>query len=65
MLSPDNVWYGRLKLLFTLSVKIDGNEDPMDIKCAFISFFYDMRLEPSGSRLVRTEMYQFALIGII
>ena len=26
-LSPDNVWYGRLKLLFTLSVQIDGQDD--------------------------------------
>ena len=24
VLSPDNVWYGLLKLLFTLSVHIDG-----------------------------------------
>ena len=47
-LSPDNVWYGRLKLLFSLSVQIDGQDDPVQLECAYISFFYDIRLEPSG-----------------
>ena len=49
VLDPDNVWYGRLKLLFTLSVRTDVDDDPMEIKCAFISFFYDMKLEQSGT----------------
>ena len=49
VLSPDNVWYGRLKLLFTMSVKIDGQEEPVDIECACISFCYEIKLEPSGT----------------
>ena len=48
VLSPDNVWYGRLKLLFTISVKIDGQDEPVDIECAFVSFCYEIKLEPSG-----------------
>jgi len=48
-LDPDNVWYGRLKLLFTLSVKIDGQDDPVRLECAYISFFYDIKLEDSGN----------------
>jgi hypothetical protein len=35
-LGPGNVWYGRLK------------DDPVQLECAYISFFYDIRLEPSG-----------------
>ena len=44
VLSPDNVWYGRLKLLFTISVKIDT----VDLECAYVSFCYEIKLEPSG-----------------
>ena len=28
VLSPKNVWYRRLKLLFTMTVKIDGQQNP-------------------------------------
>ena len=49
VLSPDNVWYGKLKLLFTMSVKIDGQEEPVDIGCAYFSFCYKIKLEPSGT----------------
>ena len=48
VLSPDNVWYGRLKLLFTISVKSDGRDEPVDLKCAYVSFCYEIKLEPSG-----------------
>ena len=50
VLSPDNLnlWYGRLKLLFTISVKIDGQEDAVDIECAYVSFCYEIRQEPSS-----------------
>ena len=44
-----HVWYGRLKLLFTMSVKIDGQEEPVDIECAYVSFCYEIKLEPSGT----------------
>ena len=47
ILSPENVWYGRLKLLFNMSVQIDGQAAPVEIQCAFIAFFYDINLEPS------------------
>ncbi len=48
-LSQHNVWYGRLKLLFkfTMSVQIDVQEDPVDIECAYVSFCYEIKLEPS------------------
>jgi hypothetical protein len=49
VLSPGNVWYGRLKLLFTMSVQIDGQEDPVDIECAYVSFCYEIKLETSGT----------------
>ena len=48
VLSPDNVWYGRLKLRFTISVKIDGQDEPLDLECAYVSFCYEIKLEPSG-----------------
>jgi hypothetical protein len=49
VLSPGNVWYGRLKLLFTMSVQIDGQDDPVDIECAYVSFCYEIKLETSGT----------------
>ena len=48
VLSPDNVWYGRLKLLFTLSVHIDEQVEPAELECAYVSFCYEIKLEPSG-----------------
>ena len=41
VLSPDNVWYGRSKLLFRITVQVDGKEDPVDVDCSFISFCYE------------------------
>ena len=48
VVSPGNIWYGRLKLLFTMTVKIDGQQGPVDIQCAYVTFCYKMKLEPSG-----------------
>ena len=48
VLSPENVWYGNLRLIFTISIQIDGQVDPVDLDCAFISVLYDIKLEPSG-----------------
>ena len=48
VLSPDNVWYGRLKLLFTISVEIDGQDEPVELQCAYVSFCYEIKLELSG-----------------
>ena len=50
VLSPDNVWYGRLKLLFTMSVNIDGQDEPVDIECAYVAFCYEIKLETSGMK---------------
>ena len=50
VLSPDNVWYGRLKLLFTMSVQIDGKDEPVDVECAYVAFCYDIKLEPPGTK---------------
>ena len=49
VLGQDNVWYGRLKLLFSISVKIDGQNEPVDIECAYVSFCYEIKLELSGT----------------
>ena len=44
-----NVWYGRLKLLFSISIQVDGRRSkPVEIECAFVSFCYEIKLEPSG-----------------
>jgi len=48
VLNPDNVWYGRLKLLFTISVQMDGQDDPVDLECAYVAFCYEIKLDPSG-----------------
>lgn len=45
---PENVWFERLKLLFTMSVKIDGQEQPVDIERAYVSFCCEGKFEPSG-----------------
>ena len=42
--SPDNVWYGRLKHLFTLSVHIDEQAEPVELECAYVSFCYEIKL---------------------
>ena len=47
-LSSDNVWYGLQKLLFSLSVKVDGKQEPDQLGCAYVSSFYDIKLDPSG-----------------
>ena len=38
VLNPDNVWYGRLKLLFSISVKTDGSDEVKKIDCAYVFF---------------------------
>ena len=35
--------------LYTMSVKIDGQEEPVDMECAYVSFCYEIKLEPSGT----------------
>ena len=50
VLSADNVWYGRLKLLFSMSVKVDGQDAPVEIECAYVAFCYDIKLETSGNK---------------
>ena len=44
----DSVWFGCLKLLFNIAVKIDRREEPVEIECAYVSFCYEIKLEPSG-----------------
>jgi len=50
VLNPDNVWYGRLKLLFTISVQIDGQDEPVGLECAYVAFCYEIKLDPSGTQ---------------
>ena len=35
VLNTDNIWYGQLMLLHTMSVKRDGKEEPVDTECAW------------------------------
>ena len=59
VLCPKNFWYQRLKLLFTMTVKIDGQQEPVDIECAYVSFCYEIKLEPSGMKkyaVIRNNM---------
>ena len=37
VLAPENVWYCRVSLVFAMSVKVDSSEDPIEMKCAFVS----------------------------
>ena len=46
VLSPKNVWYLRLKLLFTMPVKIDSQQEPVDIECAYVSFCCEFSWKP-------------------
>ena len=48
VLSPDNAWYGLLKLLLTMTVKIDGQLEHVDIECAYVSFRDEIKLQPLG-----------------
>ncbi len=45
VLNTDNVWYGGLKLFFTISVQIDGQDEPVDLKCAYVAFCYEIKLD--------------------
>ena len=47
-LTPDNVWYGRIKLLFSISVESDVSDGPITTDCAYVSFCYEIQLETAG-----------------
>ena len=49
VLGPSSVWYGRVRLLFSISVKTDSVDDPVEMKCAFISVCEEIKLDPSGN----------------
>lgn len=48
VLAPDDVWYGRVKLLFSISLQSDVAEEVTKVDCAYVSFCYDIKLESSG-----------------
>ena len=48
-LTPDNVWYGRIKLLFSMSVQSDGSVEPIKIDCVYVLFCYEIQLGPAGT----------------
>jgi hypothetical protein len=50
VLGPSNVWYGRVRLLFSISVRTDNANDPVEMKCAFISVCEEIKLNPSGMK---------------
>ena len=41
-----------MKLLFTISVQIDGQDEPVNLECAFVAFSYEIKLDsdPSGKQ---------------
>jgi hypothetical protein len=47
-LTPDNVWYGRIKLLFSISVQSDVSVESTKIDCAYVSFCYEIELDTEG-----------------
>ena len=49
-LTPDNVWYGRIKLLFSISVQSDVSVESTKIDCAYVSFCYEIELDTAGKR---------------
>ncbi len=40
-----------MSILFTRSVKIDCKEGPVDIECAYVSFCYEIKIEPAEALL--------------
>ena len=50
-LSTDNVWYGRVKLLFSVEVKTDlSGAETVRVDCEYISFFCEIKLDPCGTQ---------------
>jgi hypothetical protein len=47
-LAPDTVWYGRLKLLFTISIQSDLTTEVIKFDCAYIYFCFEIKLDASG-----------------
>ena len=39
------VWYGRIKLLFSISVQSDVSVESTKIDCAYVSFCYEIELD--------------------
>ena len=33
-----------------MTVNIDDQQEPVDIECVYVSFCYEMKLEPSGMK---------------
>ena len=48
VLSREDMRYGRLRILFKLAVQSDGQVEPVNIECAYVSFCYEIKLEQSG-----------------
>ena len=42
-LTPDNVWYGRIKLLFSISVQSDVSVESTKIDCEYVSFCLEIQ----------------------
>jgi hypothetical protein len=45
VLAPDTVWYGRLKLLFTISIQSDLTKEITKFDCAYVSFCFEIKLD--------------------
>jgi hypothetical protein len=50
-LAPNTVWYGRLKLLFSISIQNDLIKEDTTFDCTSISFCFEIKLDSSGMHL--------------
>ena len=48
LLSPDSVWYCRVLLIFSISVKTDVDREPVELQCAFVAVCKEISLDPAG-----------------
>ena len=55
VLAPDTVWYGRLKLLFTISIQSDLSNEAIKIDCAYVSFCFEIKLDSSGIYCINAQ----------
>jgi hypothetical protein len=67
VLAPDTVWYGRLKLLFTISIQSDLTKEVTKSDCAYVSFCFEIKfcfILQVFTTLMRSNRYWFVVIGI-
>jgi hypothetical protein len=51
----DTVWYGKPKLLFTISIQPDLTKEATKFDCAYISFCVEVKLDSSGIQGINAQ----------